>query len=110
MKQGDPLSPTLFIIAVKVLPRGMNDLHKDTEFIGFGLSKWSEQINQLSYIDDTILLCFGHEKLIKKKIRVLRRFEEVSGQLINLNKSFLYLHEKTPIAVGQRLTRITGIG
>ncbi|KAG5631131.1 hypothetical protein H5410_002848 [Solanum commersonii] len=30
---------------------------------------------------------------------VLKEYEQVSGQMINKNKSFFYLHEKTPIGV-----------
>lgn len=48
LKQGDPLSPTLFIIAAEVLARGLNNLHKDERYRGFGLPKWSTPINHLS--------------------------------------------------------------
>ncbi|KAH0712013.1 hypothetical protein KY289_007972 [Solanum tuberosum] len=40
---------------------------------------------------------------------VLRRYELISGQMINLNKSLYYLHDNTPLIVGMRLRRITGI-
>lgn len=47
VKQGDPLSPTLFIIAAEVLSRGLNRLHSDTQFKGYGIPKWSPEINHL---------------------------------------------------------------
>lgn len=46
---------------------------------------------------------------MKKMMGVLRDYELISGQLINRNKSFFYLHEKTAIVVGIRLRRLTGI-
>lgn len=64
--------PTLFIIAAKVLPRSLNDLHRDKKFIGYGLPKWIPQINHLFYEDDTILFCSGERRRIIKMMWVLR--------------------------------------
>ncbi|KAG5629515.1 hypothetical protein H5410_001232 [Solanum commersonii] len=50
----DHLSPTLFIIEAEVLARSLNQLFKDQKHKGFGLPKWSPEINHLSYADDTI--------------------------------------------------------
>lgn len=55
LKQGDPLSSTLFIIAAKVLVGSLNKLNTNNDVIGFGLPKWSEKIDHLSYANDTIL-------------------------------------------------------
>ncbi|XP_060200519.1 uncharacterized protein LOC132628770 [Lycium barbarum] len=41
VKQGDPLSPALFILAAEVLSRSLNALFNDKEFKGFGMPKWS---------------------------------------------------------------------
>jgi len=46
---------------------------------------------------------------MKKMMQVLREYEMMSGQMINLEKSLLYLHEKTPIRVCNRIKKITGI-
>jgi len=88
LKQGDPLSPTLFIIAAEVLTRGLNSLHTDTEFKGYGLPKWSPKINHLSYADDTILFCSGDRGSVIKMMKILRDYEDVSGQMVNKAKSF----------------------
>lgn len=91
LKQRDPLSPTLFIIAVEVLARGLNKLHEESGFRGYGMPKWSPQINHLSYVDDTILFCSGEMKSIRMMMKILRTYEKVSGQMINLSKRFFLL-------------------
>ncbi|XP_060190461.1 uncharacterized protein LOC132619634 [Lycium barbarum] len=55
VKQGDPLSPTLFILAAEVLSRSLNALHQKVQFKGFGMPKWSPKVNHLAYVDDMII-------------------------------------------------------
>jgi len=47
LKQGDPLFPTLFIIVAEVLSMGFNKLHEDPDYKGYGMLKWSPDINHL---------------------------------------------------------------
>lgn len=42
-------------------------------------------------------------------MKLLRRYEEVSGQLINMAKSYFYLYEKTPLIFSIRLRKLIGI-
>lgn len=108
LKQRDHLSPTLFIILAEVLSRSLNVLFRDPKFKGYRMPKLSPDINHLSYVDDTILFCSRHPTSIKK-MTVLRNYEEASGQIINLDKCLVYMHEKVPIVVNNRVKRITGI-
>lgn len=39
VKQGDPLFAALFILAAEALSRGLNALHMNLYFCGFGLPK-----------------------------------------------------------------------
>ncbi|WMV24639.1 hypothetical protein MTR67_018024 [Solanum verrucosum] len=109
LTKGDPLSPTLFIIAAEVLARALNSLHKDDNFKGYGMPKWSPEINHLSYADDTILFCSGDRVSVIKMMKILKDYEAISGQMINKSKSFFYLHDKTPLIVAIRMRRLTGI-
>ncbi|XP_070050672.1 uncharacterized protein [Nicotiana tomentosiformis] len=55
VKQGDPLSPALFILSAEVLSRSLNKMFEDKRFIGDGMPKWTDLLNHLAYTDDTII-------------------------------------------------------
>ncbi|XP_060216581.1 secreted RxLR effector protein 78-like [Lycium barbarum] len=55
VKQRDPLSPALFILAAEVLSKALNSLVEHDNFIGYGKPKWSKNLNHLAYADDTII-------------------------------------------------------
>ncbi|XP_019223710.1 PREDICTED: uncharacterized protein LOC109205453 [Nicotiana attenuata] len=97
VKQGDPLSPTLFILAAHVLGRALDALFDNLNFIGIGMPKWSHNINYLSNADDTIIFCSSHYGAVQLVMNVLGEYEAASGQKINKQKSSFYMHEKAPV-------------
>ncbi|XP_019232503.1 PREDICTED: uncharacterized protein LOC109213197 [Nicotiana attenuata] len=92
VKQGDPLSPTLFILAAEALSRGLNSLHRNLHCCGFGLPKWSPKNNHLAYADDTIIFSSSDATSLSLIMRILTAYESASGQLINKSKSAIYMH------------------
>lgn len=42
-------------------------------------------------------------------MKILNRYEKLFGQLINLNKSFLYIHENVLVSTKNRIRKVTGI-
>ncbi|XP_019240115.1 PREDICTED: uncharacterized protein LOC109220106 [Nicotiana attenuata] len=99
VKQGDPLSPTLFILAAEALSRGLNSLHSNLYFCGFGLPKWSPKINHLSYADDTIIFSSSDDTSLRLVMEILHAYEAASGQLVNKAKSAIYMHHLTDSTV-----------
>lgn len=65
-----------------MLSRSLNNLHRDKDYIGYRLPKWSPEINHLAYADDTILFCSRDKDSVIKVMHVLNRYERVLGQLI----------------------------
>ncbi|XP_070036172.1 uncharacterized protein [Nicotiana tomentosiformis] len=110
VKQGDPLSPTLFIIAAEALSRGLNALHLNLYFYSFGLPKWSPKTNHLAYVDDTIIFSSSHAKSLQLVMEVLKAYEAASSQLVNKGKLAVYMHHSTSLEVVAKVERITGIG
>lgn len=87
VKQGDSLSPTLYFLLVEVLSRALNSLHEDDLFIpGYGLPKWSANINHLAYGDDTIIFTVANIYYLLKIMAILHEYETQSGQIINKEK------------------------
>ncbi|XP_060185616.1 uncharacterized protein LOC132615077 [Lycium barbarum] len=94
VKQGDSLSPTLFLLTAEVLSRALNSLFEESNYIGYGMPKWSYPLNHLAYADDTIIFTSAHPESLKSIMRVLNQYEQASGQLINKEKSSYYMYSK----------------
>jgi len=109
IKQGDPVSPTLFILAAEALSRGLNALHTNLYFCRFGMPKWSPKINHLAYGDDMIIFSSSDEASLMLIMQVLKAYEAASGQLVNKTKSAMYLHHLTNMEVVNKVESITGM-
>ncbi|XP_060211804.1 uncharacterized protein LOC132639369 [Lycium barbarum] len=110
VKQGDPLSPTLFILAAEVLSRNLNQLHQIPHFKGYGLPKWSPKINHLAYADDMIIFASADIISLQKIMEVLKRYEETSGQKVNRDKNSVYMHHNVTGDIKAIVEVIIGIG
>ncbi|XP_071718980.1 uncharacterized mitochondrial protein AtMg01250-like [Rutidosis leptorrhynchoides] len=90
VRQGNPLSPFLFIIAVE----GLNWLTKSAVaknlFSGVEIEDAKIPISHLQYADDTVF--FGTWSLdnFENLMKLLRCFELCSGLKVNYNKSNLF--------------------
>lgn len=88
LKQGDPLSPTLFIIVVEVLSRSLNSLYRNPKFIPFSIPANVPRINHLAYADDIVIFCSGGSTSVKLVMKVISSYERSSDQLVNRDKSY----------------------
>lgn len=89
LRQGDPLSPFLFIIAAEGLTGLVNNAIRSGCFKGYMVSN-VQQHHILQYADDTILLGEGSWENLWSLKSILRGFELVSGLKVNFYKSKLY--------------------
>ncbi|XP_049357764.1 uncharacterized protein LOC125822409 [Solanum verrucosum] len=63
LKQGDPLSPALFILGAEVLSRSLNRLHSNPDYHGFFMERRGPQVNHLSFADDIIIFTSGRKNV-----------------------------------------------
>ncbi|XP_059289514.1 uncharacterized protein LOC132043044 [Lycium ferocissimum] len=108
LKQGDPLAPALFILGAEVLSRMMNKLFHNHSFHGFYMEKRGPQINHLSFADDVIVFSSGKKKSLQLIMKTLSKYEQVSGQLINRDKSHFMVHPETSQFTIARINKVTG--
>ena len=91
IRQGDPLSPLLFVIVTNAFSKMLDKAMRDGLMSGFrvGPTGNSLQLSPLLLVDDTLVLCDADLGQILFLWLVLFWFEVVSGLNINMDKSEL---------------------
>lgn len=89
------------------MSRVLNHLLDDVWFIGYGMLKWSSNLNHLAYADDTIIFLSTHQYSLESIIKVLREYKTEFRQKVNMNKSFFYMHQKASMGKVQSVEKIT---
>ncbi|XP_027152155.1 uncharacterized protein LOC113758673 [Coffea eugenioides] len=107
LRQGDPLSPALFIIGAEVLSRGLNNLVMQSGFVGFKVPYACPSITHLSFADDVLIFSNGSSHSLKNIMQVLKEYQMCSGQLINVQKSCYLVHPSVSLARRRVIERIT---
>ncbi|RVW43419.1 putative mitochondrial protein [Vitis vinifera] len=92
LRQGDPLSPYLFVIAMEVFSSFLNRAVDNGYISGCqvkGRNEGGIQISHLLFADDTLVFCQASQDQLTYLSWLLMWFEAVSGMRINLDKSEL---------------------
>ncbi|CAJ2638128.1 uncharacterized mitochondrial protein AtMg01250-like [Trifolium pratense] len=90
LKQGDPLSPFLFLLAAEGLHVLMEALVERNLFTGYNFGELNPiSISHLQFADDTVLLGVKSWANVRTMRVVLVLFETMSGLKVNFNKSIL---------------------
>ncbi|RVX22063.1 putative ribonuclease H protein [Vitis vinifera] len=92
LRQGDPLSPYLFVIAMEVFSSFLKRAVDNGYISGCevkGRNEGGIQISHLLFADDTLVFCQASQHQLTYLSWLLMWFEAVSGMRINLDKSEL---------------------
>jgi hypothetical protein len=92
LRQGDPLSPLLFLLVMEVLSQMLRRIEEAGLIRGFKAGKATVSglsISHLLFADNTIVFCDANPNQILHLRMVLAYFETVTGLGVNMGKSEL---------------------
>lgn len=87
LRQGDPLSPLLFVICMDTLSRAISTATDNYSWKPVKLSRNGTAISHIFFADDIILFSKAHLSQVNLMKRVLDSFVSLSGLRVNYNKS-----------------------
>ncbi|KAL9677221.1 hypothetical protein QQ045_005449 [Rhodiola kirilowii] len=87
LRQGDPLSPFLFLLAAEGLSRIMNNAVQKGRISGVEWGKNGAALSHLQFANDTVLFCRPDTQEVRKIKHILNTFAVCSDLEINYSKS-----------------------
>ncbi|KAL9664615.1 hypothetical protein QQ045_020020 [Rhodiola kirilowii] len=96
LRQGDPLSPYLFIICTEWLSYKLHEMHRNQVIPGLRICRKSPYISHLFFADDAILFFKATVHSVSAVKNLLTEYEQLSGQVVNFDKSEFVLSPNAP--------------
>lgn len=109
LRQGDPLSPALFIILAELLSRILAKAENSNLFKGIKVSRGGPSITHLFYADDILIFCRATASDVTQILNCLYQFESWTGQLVSKEKSFVHFSRNCTPQLRNNLRSILGM-
>jgi hypothetical protein len=87
LRQGDPISPYLFLLCAEGFSALLNKAEDEGLICGIKLAQTAPRVSHLLFADDSLLLLEANVQGVEAVKSILRIYEEGSGQMINREKS-----------------------
>lgn len=109
LRQGDPLSPYLFILCAEVFSAMIQQALVNNSIRGIRITPRAPTISHLLFADDNVI--FARETIQEATaiIHILHTYESISSQKINLEKSELSWSQGVPSTRVHELQQLLGM-
>jgi len=109
LKQGDPLSPYLFILCIEKLSIAINNVVLQGNWDPIHMTNGGPQISHLLFADDVLLFTKATNSQFRFINDLFDRFSRVSGLKINISKSRAFYSSRIPQEKINNFTAISDI-
>lgn len=109
LRQGDPISPYLFIICAGWLSRKIYDYQVSNRLQSIKVCRGAPPITHLFFADDNIFFCKENVSNAGLLVNVLREYQSISGMKNNLAKSEVVFSKNVDMVIRSTLMDILGI-
>ncbi|CAN6335307.1 unnamed protein product, partial [Urochloa humidicola] len=110
IRQGDPISPYLFLLCAEGLSSllkfsGPNFLAK-----GIRVGVHAPWVSHLLFADDCLLFTRASARAGRRLMEILQVYQQGSGQMVNIQKSAIFFSDNCQDSAKEEMMQITGIG
>ncbi|XP_039682896.1 uncharacterized protein [Medicago truncatula] len=109
LRQGDTLSPYLFILCAEGLSALIRSAELRGELQGIQICINAPVVSHLLFADDCFLFFKADENQANVMKQILLKYEEASGQAISLPKSEIFYSKNVEQPLQQVITSILGV-
>ena len=103
LRQGDPLSPYLFIFCAEGLNALLRGVAMNGEIQGFSLCRMGPKLTHLFFVDNCLIFCRSTLDECNKIQELLAFYEAALGQVINKEKTTLCFSKNTDEAAQEAI-------
>ena len=94
LRQGDPLSPFLFILCTEVLISQLKHAEREKKITGIKIARAYPPVSHLMFAGDSLFFCKAEQGECRELMRIIDVYGNASGQQLNKSKSSVMFGSK----------------